>query len=49
MAWLKQALAAGYKDAKLMKTDKDLDALRDRKDFQKLLADLEADKEKQKK
>ena len=48
MAWLKQAVAAGFKDADLMKPDKDLDALRDREDFQKLLADLEADQEKQK-
>ena len=49
MAWLKQAVAAGYNDAEHMKTDADLDALRDREDFQKLLADLEANKEKEKK
>ena len=30
MAWLKQAIAAGYKDAHHMQDDKDLDALRDR-------------------
>jgi len=32
-----------------MRTDKDLDALRDRDDFKKLLADLEEDKPKEKK
>src|SRR5260370_13793962 len=42
MAWLTQAVAAGYKDAAHMKRDTDLDALRDRPDFQKLLAGLEA-------
>src|SRR5262249_34543009 len=30
MAWLKEAVAAGYKDAAHMKQDKDLDVLRDR-------------------
>jgi hypothetical protein len=49
MAWLKQAVAAGFRDVNLMKTDKDLDALRERKDFQKLLADLEADQGQDKK
>jgi serine/threonine protein kinase/tetratricopeptide (TPR) repeat protein len=42
MAWLTQAVAAGYKDAAHVKQDKDLDALRDREDFRKLLAGLEA-------
>jgi serine/threonine protein kinase/tetratricopeptide (TPR) repeat protein len=42
MAWLKQAVAAGYKDAAHMEKDGDLDALRDREDFQKLLAELAA-------
>src|SRR5262249_25853728 len=42
MAWLKQAVAAGYKNASHMKQDKDLDALRDRADFTKLLAELQA-------
>jgi tRNA A-37 threonylcarbamoyl transferase component Bud32 len=41
MHWLRQAVAAGYESATEMKTDKDLDALRDREDFQKLLAELE--------
>jgi hypothetical protein len=49
MAWLVQAVAAGYKDAAQMKEDKDLDALRDREDFKKLLAGLEAGRDKNKK
>jgi serine/threonine protein kinase/tetratricopeptide (TPR) repeat protein len=39
---LRKAVAKGYKDAAQMKKDADLDALRQRDDFQKLLADLEA-------
>jgi hypothetical protein len=42
MALLRQATAAGYKDVANLETDKDLDALRDRADFQKLLAVLKA-------
>jgi serine/threonine protein kinase len=42
MAWLAQAVAAGYKDTAHMKKDKDLDVLRDRPDFLKLLSELEA-------
>lgn len=49
MAWLRQAVAAGYKNAAHMKEDKALDVLRDRDDFKKLLAVLEASKEKGKK
>jgi tetratricopeptide (TPR) repeat protein len=41
VAWLKQAVAAGYKNAAHMKQDKDLDALRDRADFTKLVTMLE--------
>jgi tetratricopeptide (TPR) repeat protein len=41
MAWLKQAVAAGYKNAAHLKQDKDLDALRDRADFTKLVTMLE--------
>jgi hypothetical protein len=41
MAWLNQAVAAGYPHAAHMKQDRDLDALRDRPDFQKLVARLE--------
>jgi tetratricopeptide (TPR) repeat protein len=44
IAWLKQAVAAGFKDAAQMKKDTDLDALRNREDFQKLLAKLESKK-----
>jgi serine/threonine protein kinase len=42
MALLKQAVAKGYKDAAHMKQDIDLDALRDREDFKKLVTELEA-------
>jgi hypothetical protein len=41
LAWLKQAVAVGYQDAAHLKQDKDLDALRGREDFQRLLAELE--------
>jgi hypothetical protein len=44
MALLKQAVAKGYKNAAHMKQDKDLDSLRDREDFKKLLAELEGRK-----
>jgi len=40
MAWLKQAVAAGFNDAAHIEKDKDLDALRDREDFRKLLTEL---------
>jgi serine/threonine-protein kinase len=48
---LRQAIAKGYKDTAHIKEDADLDALRRRDDFKKLVADLEAatkpkDKEK---
>jgi tetratricopeptide (TPR) repeat protein/tRNA A-37 threonylcarbamoyl transferase component Bud32 len=42
MVLLKKAVAAGFKDVANMKHDTDLDALRGREDFKKLLADLEA-------
>jgi serine/threonine protein kinase len=41
MAWLCKAVAAGYNDAAFMKNDTDLDFLRNREDFKKLLAELE--------
>ena len=41
MAHLRKAIKAGYKDAAHMKKDADLDPLRDRDDFKKLLAELE--------
>ena len=44
MQWLHKAVQAGYKDAAHMKKDTDLDPLRDREDFKKLLAELEAKK-----
>lgn len=46
MALLRQAVAKGYKDAAHLKKDKDLDPLRSRPDFQKLLAELEQKKAK---
>jgi hypothetical protein len=49
MAWLRQAVAAGYNDAAHMKEDKDLDSLRDREDFKKLLADLQVSSVKENK
>jgi WD40 repeat protein len=42
---LRQAVAKGFKEAAHMKKDKDLDALRDREDFKRLLAELETQKE----
>jgi tetratricopeptide (TPR) repeat protein len=41
---LRDAIAKGYKDAAHIKQDTDLDALRKRDDFQKLLAELKAKK-----
>jgi hypothetical protein len=41
IAWLKQAVSAGYQDAAHVKQDKDLNALRDRADFTKLVRALE--------
>jgi tetratricopeptide (TPR) repeat protein len=41
MDWLKQSIAAGYKDAAHMKKDNDLNSLHAREDFQKLVAELE--------
>jgi hypothetical protein len=42
MKLLRDAVAKGFQDAAHMKKDSDLDPLRGRDDFQKLLADLEA-------
>jgi tetratricopeptide (TPR) repeat protein len=44
MEWLRKAVAAGYKDLAVMKKDTDLDVLRKRDDFKKLLAGLEPKK-----
>jgi hypothetical protein len=41
-AALRQGIAAGFKDAATLRGAPDLDPLRDRKDFQELLAGLEA-------
>ncbi len=41
MQWLHKAVQAGYKDAAHMRKDTDLDPLREREDFKKLLAELE--------
>jgi hypothetical protein len=43
MAWLHKAVAAGSKNAEQMKRDRDFDALRERADFKKLLAELQAE------
>jgi hypothetical protein len=45
MELLQKAVQAGYKDVAHMKMDTDLDALREREDFKKLLAELEKGKE----
>jgi tetratricopeptide (TPR) repeat protein len=41
MALLQQAVKAGWKEAAYMKKDPDMDPLREREDFKKLLAELE--------
>jgi hypothetical protein len=41
MTMLQTAVAKGYKDVALMKRDEDLDPLRDREDFKKLLKELQ--------
>jgi tetratricopeptide (TPR) repeat protein/tRNA A-37 threonylcarbamoyl transferase component Bud32 len=41
VAWLQKAAAAGYKNAATLKKDQDLEVLRPRADFKKLLADME--------
>ena len=46
MQWLHKAVQVGYKDAAHMKRDTDLDPLRDREDFKKLIAELEKKVEK---
>ena len=39
--WLKKAVAAGFKDLEQMKQDEQLEVLRKREDFKKLIAELE--------
>jgi serine/threonine-protein kinase len=41
MHWLRQAVAAGYRNVALMRRDADIDPLRSRPDFQLLMMDLE--------
>jgi hypothetical protein len=41
MDWLKRAVDLGFKNVEHMKKDSDLDSLREREDFKKLLAELE--------
>jgi hypothetical protein len=45
MDWLTKSVTAGYNDAAHMKKDTDLDALREREDFKKLLNALPAPRE----
>jgi hypothetical protein len=45
MTWLKQAIAAGYKDAAQVQQDRELAALRDREDFTKLVTRLEGNRD----
>ena len=40
MEWLKKAVQAGYKDVAHIAEDSDLDALRSRDDFKKIMAGL---------
>jgi hypothetical protein len=48
MDWLKQSIAAGYKDGAHMKKDNDLNSLHAREDFKKLVAELEPLTEREK-
>jgi hypothetical protein len=48
MDWLQKAVAAGYQDVNRMKKDTDFDALRDRADFKKPVAELEAGRKREK-
>ncbi len=41
MEWLRRAVAAGYRNLTILRTDTDLDPLRSRPDFQLLMMDLE--------
>ena len=45
MAMLRDAVAKGYKDVEHLRTNKDLDPLREREDFKRLVAELEVAKE----
>ena len=41
MDWLRRAVAAGYKDIDWIRKNKDLDSLRSREDFKKLVTEVE--------
>jgi serine/threonine-protein kinase len=41
LEFLRQAIAKGYENLAVLKTDKDLDSLRSRQDFNKLVHDVE--------
>jgi len=45
MAWLQKAVAAGFKNVADLKQNKDLEALRERADFRKLVSGLEAERQ----
>jgi hypothetical protein len=47
MAILNRPIVKGFKNAAQMKQDKELDALREREDFTKLLAELETGKQRE--
>jgi serine/threonine protein kinase/tetratricopeptide (TPR) repeat protein len=46
VSWLKRAVAAGYRNAVRLASDRDFNALRDRADFQTLLSELKAGRAK---
>jgi tetratricopeptide (TPR) repeat protein len=46
MDWLRKAVTAGFRDVEHLKRDKDLDVLREREDFKKLISDLQAKRKK---
>jgi tetratricopeptide (TPR) repeat protein len=46
MTWLSKSIAAGYQNTVLVKHDKSLDVLREREDFKRLLAELQARKQR---
>jgi hypothetical protein len=48
MGWLKQSVSAGNIDVTTLQKEKDLDALRGREDFRKLIGEVEAGKAKAK-
>jgi hypothetical protein len=49
MAWLRVAVAKGYRDTTSIAKNKDLDVLRDRDEFKKVISELESSKTTDKK